>query len=172
RSSRRKARFRLPPPMSMRPKYFSRKPLAAATSLTVRLRWFMIIGGSSALEIVPHIAIEQRDAEPGRPRGVDLVGRRPERDARDIEMGPRHLPDEAGEKLRGGDRAGGPATGVLDVGETALDLLFVSGPHRHAPELFAGREPGRDAPRRQLVIVGEQSRVVAAERHADGAGEG
>src|SRR6185312_14226827 len=138
RSSRRKARFRLPPPMSTRPKYFSRKPLAAATSLTVRLRWFMIMArSSSAFEVVPDIAIEQRDAKSGRPGGVDLARRRTEGDAGDIEMRPRHLADEARQELRRGDRPGGAAAGILDVGEAALDLLFVGRSHRHAPEFFA-----------------------------------
>ena len=87
-------------------------------------------------------------------------------------MRPWHIVDEAGEKLRGGDRAGRTAARVLDVGEAAVDLFVVGGAHGQAPEFFAGGEASGQQPGRQVIVIGEKSRVIAAERHADGAREG
>src|SRR5438045_1624728 len=76
--------------------------------------------------------------------------------AGDIEMSPRHVIDEALEKLSCGDTAGIAAVAdVLHIGGIAVDLTVIRLAQWHAPERLLDRLARASEPSRELVVVAE-----------------
>src|SRR5690554_413689 len=72
-------------------------------------------------------------------------------------MRPVHaLIDEALQELGGGDRTGPALTGVLHVGDVAVDHSIIVGAHRQPPNRLAHRGSSLTQRPRQLVAVAEQ----------------
>src|ERR1700744_3413555 len=110
-------------------------------------------------------AIQQSHAEACRPAGRErllftvLPGH-----TCDIEMGPGlTLLDEALEELRRGDRAAIGAADILHVRDLRLDRFVVAGPERHPPHRLARDLAGFGQARREFIVVGEKTGILAAE---------
>ena len=67
----------------------------------------------------------------------------------DVEVDPRRLVDELSQERGGGQRAGGAAAGVLQVGDVALHLRRVVFVVRHLPVALAGGLGGRQGTARR-----------------------
>ena len=80
-------------------------------------------------------------------------------------MRPRHVVDKALQELRADDAAGAAVAGdVLDVGRVAVDRTVVGFGERQPPQLFADRLAGGGQAVGELIVVGEQPGMLAAER--------
>ena len=86
-------------------------------------------------------------------------------------MRPGHVVDEALQELGRRDAAGAAPADILHVRRVAGQHLVVGIAQRHAPGRFADGLAGRGDPAGQLVIVGEQAAIFAAERDDDRAGK-
>lgn len=98
-----------------------------------------------------------------------LLGR--PRRAGDVEVRPRRVANELGEKR---SRSAGPAVataGVLDVGDVALDFVLVLLPERQRPEAFAGAFAGGAELLLKLLIVAEHAGREGTEGDDTGAGQ-
>src|SRR5690606_38327335 len=103
------------------------------------------------------------------PSGAGFIG--PDHSS-DVEVRPRGIVlNEALNELRRGDRTGPARPHVLDVGDRRIDELVVSGGEREAPQLVTARLPRRTQLVRERVVVGEQTRMLVAERDDHRAGE-
>src|SRR5271166_2050416 len=75
------------------------------------------------------------------------------------------------QKLRSCAGAAMAATGILDVGDVALDLLGVLFAQRHPPEFFTGNGKHRLELCECVLVVRESTGVMRAECNADSAGQ-
>src|SRR4029077_12211355 len=91
--------------------------------------------------------------------------------AGDVEVQPRGVFGELFQEHGGGDGATPAAAGVHDVGNAALDDVFVFFVEGHAPEFLSGFVFGFAEAGVELIVVGEDARVYVAERDDHGAGE-
>eukprot|EP01022_Parablepharisma_sp_SALTPOND_P021765 TRINITY_DN435_c1_g1_i1.p1 TRINITY_DN435_c1_g1~~TRINITY_DN435_c1_g1_i1.p1 ORF type:complete len:1304 (+),score=494.29 TRINITY_DN435_c1_g1_i1:15351-19262(+) len=94
----------------------------------------------------------------------------------DVQVGPGVLAGEALQEAGGGDAATRLAADVGDIGEVGLQLFLVDVLDGHAPGGVTGLAAGSQQRVGQLVVggifTGEQARVVMAQCHDAGAGEG
>src|SRR5579871_1349770 len=86
-------------------------------------------------------------------------------DARNIEMRPRRLLDEALEKLRRTDRARVRADGVLHICDLRTDQLVVARAKRKPPHRFTNFFSRFEDTSRQFVVIGEEPGMLLTERH-------
>src|ERR1700730_2639401 len=83
--------------------------------------------------------LQQANAKARTPALIDFGFRRAHGRARDIEVRPRRVVDEALQELRGGDRTAIAAAGIFHISKLRIDLLVVFRAERHAPDPFPGR---------------------------------
>src|SRR5205814_7645684 len=86
----------------------------------------------------------------------------------DVEVRPRHLPDEVLQEQRRVDRATEAASRILQGGDRALDQLFHLRGKRHPPEGLAGPPRAGEQFARELLVVAEEAGGPGTERDQDG----
>src|SRR6266540_4595068 len=92
--------------------------------------------------------------------------------ARDVEMGPGQAAREVAHEERGDDGAAAAlARDIVEVGDIALDALFVFLVQRQPPHPFPRRLGGGQHAARQRFVACEDAGDAEAERHHDRAGE-
>src|SRR3546814_17140182 len=125
----------------------------------------------SAVEVILHEPIDQRDAVAGGALVVEVAGLVGPDHAGDVEMGPFDaLLAETLEEGRGGDRAAFARAAVLHVGDGGVHQLVVGFAERHPPGTVAGLETGVGELRGGAVVVGAPTALFLAQRAASRAG--
>src|SRR5215472_8637004 len=92
--------------------------------------------------------------------------------AGDVQMRPGHSLGELAEEAGRGDGAAVAAADVGEVGKVALELVEVFLGERQLPAAVFGAYPGLEQLLHERIVVAQEPRMMMAERHYAGAGEG